>query len=139
MLGMQSVTAMVQSATTTVLQIAESDASGSDDGEEHSREGRGDDGENRWEVGKFASPHTCLAPWISFEHAQVDSNVIAGFIMNMIKKNSIVCIEILRGRFRRANTSVHHTERRGLQSRKPLCKFTKIEMTRTTSFLASFR
>ncbi|MED6114400.1 hypothetical protein PIB30_079875 [Stylosanthes scabra] len=49
------------------------------------------------ELRKFTGPHTCLAPQMSIDHAQLD-NVIFGYIMQIIKKNLVVRIEVMRGR-----------------------------------------
>ncbi|MED6223814.1 hypothetical protein PIB30_077830 [Stylosanthes scabra] len=85
-----------------------------------------------WEVRKFiTSPHTSHASRMSIDHhAQLDNNVIAGYIMHIIKKNSAVRIEVLRGQFRRATISVHRTERQS--------PFRKGSLRRTRSSLTRF-
>ncbi|MED6205272.1 hypothetical protein PIB30_016255 [Stylosanthes scabra] len=56
------------------------------------------------EVRKFTRPQTFLAPWTSIDHTQLDINVIAGYIIDIIKKNLTFCIEVLRGRMERVGS-----------------------------------
>ncbi|MED6218987.1 Meiotic nuclear division protein 1 [Stylosanthes scabra] len=59
--------------------------------------------------------------------------------MHFLEKNLVVRIEVLRGRFRRATSSVRHTEMFGFQNRKLCRRYTEIGMIRTTSFLNAFK
>ncbi|XP_057756167.1 uncharacterized protein LOC130975378 [Arachis stenosperma] len=50
---------------------------------------------NYWEMQRFGRAHTCLAPTMSQDHAQLDGGVICKVVLSMIKIDPSVSISVL--------------------------------------------